>query len=106
MKLAAYYRERIKDNRTAMLGLAFIIFLVFTAAIGPFFTVSPTQVNFSEKNLPPVGFSSEQSIYSAGSGGLIMTNMNGTWKHQLGTDGMGRDLLSQLCLLYTSPSPR
>src|SRR5665811_935918 len=96
MKLAAYYRERIKDNRTAMLGLAFIIFLVFTAAIGPFFTVSPTQVNSSEKNLPPVGFSSEQSIYSAGPGGLIMTNMNGTWKHQLGTDGMGRDLLSQL----------
>jgi len=96
MKLVAYYRERIKDNRTAMLGLAFIIFLVFTAAIGPFFTVSPTQVNFSEKNLPPVGFSSEQSIYSVGSGGLIMTNMNGKWKHPLGTDGMGRDLLSQL----------
>ena len=25
-----------------------------------------------------------------------MTNMFGTWKHPLGTDGMGRDLLSQL----------
>lgn len=96
MKLAEYYGQRLKSNRTAMLGLAFIIFLIFTAAIGPFFTVSPTQVNFSEKNLPPIGFSSEQSIYSTESGSLILTNMQGTWKHPLGTDGMGRDLLSQL----------
>ena len=96
MKLAAYYWERIKGNRTAMIGLAFIIFLILTAAIGPFFTVSPTDVNFSEKNLPPIGFSSEQSIYSAEAGGLILTNMHGTWKHPLGTDGMGRDLLAQL----------
>jgi peptide/nickel transport system permease protein len=96
MKLTAYYLERINGNKTAMIGLAFIIFLIFTAAIGPFFTVSPTQVNFSERNLPPVGFSSEQSIYSPGSGGLILINMHGTWKHPLGTDGMGRDLLSQL----------
>jgi len=96
MKLAAYYWESLKSKRTAMLGLAFLIFLIFTSAIGPFFTVSPTQVNFSEKNLPPLGFSSDQSIYSAESGGLIMTNMHGTWKHPLGTDGMGRDLLSQL----------
>lgn len=96
MKLAQYYWERLKGNRTAMLGLAFIIFLILTAAIGPFFTVSPTQVNFSEKNLPPIGFSSKQSIYSAESGGLILTNMLGTWKHPFGTDGMGRDLLSQL----------
>ncbi|MCZ7402038.1 MAG: ABC transporter permease [Candidatus Methanoperedens sp.] len=96
MKLAAYYLERLKGNKTAIIGLAFIIFLVLTALIGPFFTVSPTQVNFSEKNLPPIGFSSEQSEYSAKVGGLVMTNMHGTWKHPLGTDGMGRDLLSQL----------
>ncbi|CAG1770054.1 Dipeptide transport system permease protein DppC [uncultured bacterium] len=96
MKLAAYYWERIKSHMTAMIGLAFIIFLILTAAIGPFFTVSPTNVNFSEKNLPPVGFSTEQSGFSAKAGGLILTNMQGTWKHPLGTDSMGRDLLSQL----------
>jgi peptide/nickel transport system permease protein len=94
MKLAAW--ERIKSHMTAMIGLAFIIFLMLTAAIGPFFTVSPTQVNFSEKNFPPAGFSTEQSGFSAKGGGLISTNIQGTWKHPLGTDSMGRDLLSQL----------
>jgi peptide/nickel transport system permease protein len=96
MTLAPYYGERVKGNTTAMIGLAFITFLILTAVIGPFFTVSPTQINFSEKNLPPIGLSSEQSIFSAGSGGLTMTNMQGTWKHPFGTDSMGRDLLAQL----------
>jgi len=96
MNMAAYYRERIKGNKTAMIGLTFIILLILTALIGPFFTVSPTEVNFSEKNLPPIGFSSEQSIYSAQDGGLILTNMKGILNHPLGTDGMGRDLMAQL----------
>jgi peptide/nickel transport system permease protein len=96
MKLAAYYGERIKGNTTAMFGLAFIIFLILTAGIGPFFTTSPNEVNFSEKNIPPIGFSSEQSVYSSYSGGLILTEMQGTWKHPFGTDSMGRDLLAQL----------
>lgn len=96
MKLAAYYWERLEGNKTAMLGLGFVIFLILTAAIGPYFTVSPTLVNFSEKNLPPIGFSSVQSIYSTGSGGLISTTMQGTLTHPLGTDSMGRDLLAQL----------
>lgn len=96
MSLAEYYWGRIKSNTSAMIGLAFIIFLTLTAAIGPFFTVSPILVNFSEKNLPPVGFFSEQSIYDAEYRGLVMTTMKGTWDHPLGTDSMGRDLLAQL----------
>ena len=96
MKLTTYYWERIKRHRLAMPGLAFIIFLIFLAAIGPFFTVSPTVVNFNEKNLPPIGFSVEQSKFSPEAGGLISTHVQGKWEHPLGTDGMGRDLLSQL----------
>ena len=29
-----------------------------------------------------------------------------SWAHPMGTDNFGRDVLSRVCLLYTSPSPR
>lgn len=79
-----------------MLGLGFIIFLIILAAVGPYFTKSPTVVNFDEKNLPPPGFSIEQSIFDSQTGNFVSTLRHGTWEHPLGTDGMGRDLLSQL----------
>ncbi len=94
MKLTAYYWERMKRYRPAMAGLGFIIFLIILAAIVPYFTVSPTGVNFDEKNMPPPGFTLEQSMYQ--DGGFVTTVMQGTWKHPLGTDGMGRDMLSML----------
>lgn len=84
----------MKRYRPAMAGLGFIIFLIILAAIVPYFTVSPTGVNFDEKNMPPPGFTLEQSMYQ--DGGFVTTVMQGTWKHPLGTDGMGRDMLSML----------
>ncbi len=94
MMFATYYWERIKGHKPAMLGLLFIVFLMLSAAIGPYFTISPTQVNFNEKNLPPIGFTTEQSTYDAGN--FISTVEHGTWKHPLGTDDMGRDMLAML----------
>ncbi len=79
-----------------MAGLTFITFLIILAAVGPFFTASPTHVNFDEKNMPPPGFALTQSIYSASSGGFVTTVQQGTWVHPLGTDGMGRDMLAML----------
>jgi len=96
MKLTRYYWERIKRHRLAMSGLIFIMILILIAAIGPIFTASPTEVNFSEKNMPPIGFSIEQSRYSPETRNLISTNVRGTWRHPLGTDDMGRDLLSRI----------
>lgn len=96
MKFARYYWERIKRHRLAMVGLIFIMVLILIAAAGPIFTASPTEVNFSEKNMPPIGFSLEQSIYSSETRNLISTNVQGTWRHPLGTDDMGRDLLSRI----------
>jgi peptide/nickel transport system permease protein len=96
MRLTAYYWERTIMYRPAKAGLAFIVFLMILAAVGPFVTMSPTMVNFDEKNMPPPGFTLEQSIYSAGSGGFVTTVQHGTWVHPLGTDGMGRDMLAML----------
>jgi len=55
-----------------------------------------TEVDFKNKNLPPVGFSSEQSIFDRNTGQLITTETQGTWRHPFGTDDKGRDLLAML----------
>ncbi len=96
MKLATLYWERLRRGKPAMLGLVFVIFLILIAAIGPFYTPNPTDVNFAEKNLPPPGFSVKQTIYDPVTKSLVLKNVQGTWKHPLGTDDMGRDLLSRI----------
>ena len=62
-RLTRYYWERTKRHRLSVLGLAFILFLVAMALIGPLLTQDPTKVDFQEKNLPPVGFTIQQSVY-------------------------------------------
>ena len=96
MRLTAYYWERIKRRRPAIAGLAFLLFLIILAALGPYFTKSPTSVDFDEKNMPPPGFGIEQSMYDSQTGNFISTELRGTWAHPLGTDGMGRDMLAML----------
>ena len=95
-RLTKYYWERTKRHRLSVLGLAFILFLVTVAIIGPFLTQDPTEVNFQEKNLPPPGFAIEQSVYDLKTGQFMTTETPGTWQHPLGTDDKGRDMLAML----------
>jgi len=95
-RLVRYYWDRAKKNRLAVGGLAFILFLILVALIGPFFTADPTVVNFEEKNLPPLGFSIEESVYDLKTGQFISHQTTGTWEHPLGTDDKGRDLLAMI----------
>jgi len=95
-RLTGYYWERVKKHRLAVAGLAFIAFLVAVAIFGPLFTVDPTTVNFKEKNIPPPGFSIQQSLYDTSTGDFITTEVAGTWQHPLGTDDKGRDMLAML----------
>ncbi len=95
-RLTAYYWERTQRNRLAVLGLAFIAFLALVAVVGPLVFPDPTRVNFQEKDMPPLGISYEQSFYDAGSGNIVSRVVSGTWKHPLGTDDKGRDLLAML----------
>lgn len=95
-RLTRYYWERTKKHRLAVLGLAFILFLVVVAIAGPFLTQDPTKVDFPNKNLPPVGLTTEQSIYNVKTGQFITTETPGTWQHPLGTDDKGRDMLAML----------
>ena len=95
-RLVNYYWQRTRRNKLAVFGLAFIIFLILLAAIGPFFTLDPTAVNFEEKNMPPVGFTIEQSVYNIETDEFTTKEIPGTWKHPLGTDSKGRDMLAMI----------
>jgi len=95
-RLTGYYWERFRRNRLAVAGLAFILFLILLALIGPFFTADPTAVNFEEKNLPPLGFSIEESIYDMGKQEFVTRSITGTSQHLLGTDNKGRDMLAMI----------
>jgi peptide/nickel transport system permease protein len=95
-RLVNYYWQRTQRNKLAVFGLAFIIFLVLLAVIGPFFTLDPTAVNFEEKNMPPVGFTIEQPVYNIETDEFTTKEIPGTWKHPLGTDSKGRDMLAMI----------
>ena len=94
--LTRYYWERASRNRLAVAGLVFILFLILLAIIGPFFTADPTAVNFEEKNMPPLGFTIEESVYDLETQQLTTKSITGTVKHPLGTDNKGRDLLAMI----------
>jgi peptide/nickel transport system permease protein len=94
--LVNYYWQRTRRNKLAVFGLAFIIFLILLAVIGPFFTADPTAANFDETNMPPLGLSSEVSIYNQQTDSYTTTKISGTSEHILGTDSIGRDMLAML----------
>ncbi len=95
-RLTRYYWDRTKRHRLSIVGLAFIIFLVLVAVFGPFFTQDPTAANFNEKYLPPIGFSTHQSVYDTSKNDFVVRETPGTWEHPLGTDDKGRDMLAML----------
>ncbi len=95
-RLTKYYWERTRRHRLSVLGLAFIIFLVAVALIGPFLTQDPTKVSFGEKNMPPVGFTSQHSLFDPKTEEMLTREVPGRWQHPLGTDEKGRDMLAML----------
>jgi len=95
-RLIKYYWQRASRNRLAVGGLAFILFLILLAIIGPLFTTDPTAANFEEKNLPPVGFTLEESVYDIKTGQFTTHRITGTGEHPVGTDDKGRDLLAMI----------
>ena len=95
-RLTKYYWERTKKHRLSVFGLTFIALLIAVAIVGPFFTQDPTKVNFDEKNLPPSGFTIQQSVYDLKTGEFVVRETPGTWQHPLGTDDKGRDMLAML----------
>jgi peptide/nickel transport system permease protein len=95
-RLTRYYWERTKKHRLSVFGLVFIVCLIAVALVGPFFTQDPTEVNFEEKNVPPLGFTIQQSVYDLDAGDFVTRETPSDWRHPLGTDDKGRDMLGML----------
>ncbi|MDP6101159.1 MAG: hypothetical protein QGH66_07065, partial [Dehalococcoidia bacterium] len=95
-RLTAHFWQRTRRRRPALWGLGFIMLLALVALVGPLFTRDPTAVDFSRQNMPPVGFTIEQSTYDLKTGQFTSRLIPGTWAHPLGTDDNGRDMLAML----------
>jgi peptide/nickel transport system permease protein len=95
-RLTGYYWRRTTRHRLALVGLVFIGLIVLTAAFGPFFTADPTKADIKERNLPPLGFSTQQATFDMATGKFNTRELNGIPAHPLGTDEKGRDMLAML----------
>ncbi len=95
-RLMDYYWERLCKNRLSIVGLGFILFLCLVGIFGPIFAPDPQKTDFTIKNLPPLGFSIEESVYEISTGESTTTVIWGQPDHPLGTDSKGRDMLAML----------
>ena len=95
-RLMSYYWERLQKNRLSLVGLGFIGFLAVTGIFGPFLVQDPQKTDFNILNLPPLGFSIQESVYDIKTSEITTTVIHGRPDHPLGTDSKGRDMLAML----------
>jgi peptide/nickel transport system permease protein len=95
-RLVSYYWERLQKNRLSLVGLGFIGFLVLTGIFGPLLVQDPQKTDFNILNLPPLGFSIQESVYDIKTAEITTTVIQGRTDHPLGTDSKGRDMLAML----------
>jgi oligopeptide transport system permease protein len=75
--------ERLIRNRAAVVGMIVIAFFMLVAIFAPYISpASPLKINDGKGFLPPPWFKGQ-------------TNKVGEWDHLLGTDTLGRDVLSR-----------
>jgi oligopeptide transport system permease protein len=76
--------RRLKRNRAAMLGFGIIFFFIFMAFFAPLLAPHNPLAQTSNNTFRPPAWAAPAN------------GMEGTWVHPLGTDQLGRDLLSRL----------
>ncbi len=83
----------------AKIGLFLVVLVFLTAIFAPFLAPhDPTEQDLDESNLPPMWVSdtSEEFRMVDGERETVQTTTVGTIEHPLGTDALGRDLLSRV----------
>ena len=95
-------KKEFRTSALAKLGLVLVVAVVLVAVFAPFVAPhNPTTQELSQSQLPPLGFTeTEESTTSQMEDGEIVTKtvkkrVEADASHPLGTDGLGRDMLSR-----------
>jgi peptide/nickel transport system permease protein len=96
-------KKEFRNSALAKVGLVLVVGIVLVAVFAPFVAPhNPTEQNLDENQLPPIGFTkTTNETTSKMVDGEIRTVTNTTTieadpAHPLGTDGLGRDMLSRI----------
>ncbi|MFC4359642.1 ABC transporter permease [Halobium salinum] len=96
-------KRELSRSALAKTGIALVVLVVGVAALAPLVAPhDPTAQNLDDAQLPPLGFSeTENSTTTEVVDGEVQivnetTTINATAEHPLGTDSLGRDMLSRV----------
>jgi len=96
-------RSELATSLLAKVGIALVLLVVFVAVFAPFLAPhDPTDQELDDNQLPPIGFTNETTVTTSemvdGEVQIVeeTKTINATWDHPLGTDPLGRDVLSRV----------
>ncbi|MGB9958813.1 ABC transporter permease (plasmid) [Haloferax prahovense] len=96
-------KTEFRRSTLAQLGVVLILLIIATAVFAPFLAPhDPTEQDLKQSHLPPLGFSNteNESTSEMVDGEMKIVNkkviINATTAHPLGTDSLGRDMLSRV----------
>lgn len=92
----------LRANLLAKVGITLVTLIVLVAVFAPFLAPhDPTSTQLEQSQLPPIGFSTTENRTTSEfvDGEVVIVEeevtINATWDHPLGTDSVGRDVLSR-----------
>ncbi|WP_224268482.1 ABC transporter permease [Haloprofundus salinisoli] len=95
-------RRELRGSALAKIGIVLVLAIIFVAMFAPFLApYDPYQQDLANSQVPPLGFSTtENETRSEMVNGSIEVveeevTVNATFAHPLGTDALGRDMLSR-----------
>ncbi|WP_436930684.1 ABC transporter permease [Halosimplex halobium] len=91
-------RRELRSSLLAKVGLVIVALILVMALFAPLIApYNPSAQDTSRAQLPPVGVTTTEETSTLRDGEMVTVDekIQGTWKHPLGTDGLGRDLLSR-----------
>ncbi|MFB6193897.1 MAG: ABC transporter permease [Halobaculum sp.] len=96
-------KKELRGSLLAKIGILLVAVVVLAAVFAPLVApYNPTTQNLNETQLPPLGFSGEETVQTAKTvnGSLQIVNqtktINATAAHPLGTNQLGQDVLSRV----------